>query len=386
MNRFDQSYNSNFLCFDPVFRKRELHPKPWGDPRKGAPPSEDFHDEPGIRGMEHGGASFSVFLPHAKEVSLRIDYVHEHIQLTKGEDGYFRGDVPDVPGGFHYIWFTVDGNPFLHPSLPIGYGYGVAVNYIDIPSEDTDTLIANVPHGRLARELYPSKIIGRTRACWVYTPPGYNAHPEKRYPVLYIQHGGGEDEIGWFIYGKLDCILDNMIAKGACKEMIVVANHGNAYREIEPGFYAEEDAAEIIWRECVPFIDKTYRTIPDAKHRAVAGLSMGGGQARHLAHGHPEIFRNVGIFSSGQGLSVSSDLPHMAFDYSGLFATPEHYNSTMDVTFVACGEKDFRSEYTAPQIAELTGKGYHIIYREYPGDHEWNVWREAAKDFLQFIF
>lgn len=386
MNRFDQSYNSNLLCFDPIFRKMEINPRPMGDPRKGMLPMDDFHDEPGVRGMENGGAAFSVFLPKAKEVILDIDYMPEKIQLVKGEDGHFRAEVPNAGGGFHYIRMTVDGVPFLHPLLPISYGFAGVVNYIDLPSEDEDTLLKDVPHGRVARELYPSEINGRTRACWVYTPPAYDAHPEKRYPVFYIQHGGGEDETDWFFAGKLNYILDNLIARDACKEMIVVANHGNAHREVEPGFFTEVDASEIIWKECVPFIDKAYRTIPDAVHRAVAGLSMGGGQARHLAHGHPEIFRNVGVFSSGQGFLVSGNSQNVEFDYSELFSSPEHYNSVMDVTFVACGEKDMRSEYTGPQVRELTEKGYNVIYREYPGDHEWNVWRAAAKDFIQMIF
>ncbi len=386
MNRFDQTYNSSLLCFDPVFRKLEPHPPMMGDPRKGMLPTGDFAEEPGVRGMENGGASFSVFLPKAKEVTLEIDYMPGKTVFEKGEDGYFRAQVPDVGEGFHYLRMTVDGTPFLHPLLPIAFGYAGAVNYIDLPSKDTDTLLQDVPHGRLSRELYRSEINGRMRACWVYTPPAYDACPERRYPVLYIQHGGGEDETDWFFSGKLNYILDNLIARGECEEMIVVANHGNAYREIGPGFFAEADASEILLRECVPFIDKTYRTLPDAAHRAVAGLSMGGGQARHLAHGHPEVFRNVGVFSSGQGFMVRGNSQNVEFDYSDLFSTPEHYNSVMDVTFVACGEKDMRSEYTAPQVEELAQKGYNVVYRAYPGDHEWNVWRAAAKDFVRMIF
>lgn len=330
------------------------------------------------------GAVFSAFLPQAETLTLQIDGQAGAVPLVKGDDGYFRATVPCIPGGFHYVHFTANGIPWLHPMLPVGYGYGETTNYIDLPMEDDMSQLKDVPHGRLCRELYWSNLLGRTRACWVYTPPAYTE--SRRYPVLYIQHGGGEDETGWFWQGKLSNILDNMINKGECSELIAVANHGNAYRETEPGLFTEMDAGEVITKECVPFIDRTYSTVSDGKHRAIAGLSMGGGQARHLAHTYPEIFGNLGVFSSGQGFLAKGNSQNVEFDYSELFATPERYNTAITITLVTCGAEDMRSAYTGPQVRELAEKGYHIEYREYPGGHEWNVWRASVQDFLRMIF
>ena len=388
MNPYDQSYNSHILSFDPVYRKQMPRPAMLGaDPFKGMPlPTDAFRAEPGVRGLSGGGAALSVYLPQAKEVTVRIGEQNLMLTLTKGEDGYFRGESREIPAGFHYVFFTVDGVPYLHPMLPVGYGYGFAANFIDLPGEEDYYLLKDVPHGSLTMELYPSRINGRTRACWVYTPPGYAAHPEKRYPVLYIQHGGGENETGWFWQGKLHYILDNLIAEGKCVEMLAVANAGNAYAEVGPDEFRDADASAIIARECVPFIDGKYRTIPDGSHRAIAGLSMGGGMARHLAHQHPELFRSVGVFSSGQGFLVKGESQGVTFDYSELFSSPEHYNSVMDVTFVMCGDSDMRHTYTSEHAAALSSKGYNVIYKEYPGGHEWNVWRPAARDFAQMLF
>lgn len=386
MNIYDQSYNSHIAAFDAIYRPQLLTPPIMPDPSKGMPSVQDFRAEPGVRGLESGDVSLSVFLPQASKVTARIAEEDEAIEFTKGEDGYFRAEAQNVPAGFHYIDFEADGIPFVHPNLPIGYGYGHSVNFIDIPGEEDYYLLKDVPHGAITMEQYKSQINGRYRACWVYTPPSYPNDPDKRYPVLYIQHGGGENETGWFWQGKLNYILDNLIACGECREMIVVANSGNAYRELKPDVFTVADASEIIVRECVPFIDGKYRTIANAENRAVAGLSMGGGMARHIAHQHPDIFRNVGVFSSGQGFMVSGSSQGVTFDYSKLFSTPEYYNSVMKVTFVICGDTDMRHTYTSEQANSLAEKGYHVLYKEYPGGHEWNVWRPAARDFVKMLF
>ena len=387
MNIYDQSYNSHILSYDPVYRPHLLNPPPMPDPSKGGLPFDPvFKAEPCVRGLEGGGIALSVFLPKAEKVTARIGEKNIFAELKKGDDGYFRAEVKEIEPGFHYVFFNVDGVSYLHPELPIGYGYGFAVNFIDIPGEEDYYLLKDVPHGSLTLEQYKSSINGRFRACWVYTPPRYFEEPEKRYPVLYIQHGGGENETGWFWQGKIHYILDNLIAEGACEEMIIVTNAGNAYKELEPDVFTDADASDIIVKECVPFIDGKYRTLADAHHRAIAGLSMGGGMARHIAHRHPDIFKNVGVFSSGQGFMVKGSSQGVTFDYSDLFSTPEHYNALMDVTFVMCGDRDMRHIYTSEQAGELTEKGYSVVYKEYPGGHEWNVWRPAARDFMKMIF
>ena len=383
MNRYDQTYNSYILNFDPVYTPPRPRPESF-DPFKGMPRQEDFKAEPCVRGLEGGGAEISLYMPGARKAVVKY-HVNKTLEMKKGSDGYFRVSAPDFPSGFQYVRFEVDGVPYIHPFLPVGYGSGSAVNYVDIPGKDDFYLLKNVPHGTVSMELYKSAINGRFRTCWVYTPPGYETG-SKRYPVYYIQHGGGETETGWFWQGKLNYIMDNLIAARECEEMIVVANAGTAYREIGPDEFTLSDASAIITEECVPFIDGKYRTIADASHRAVAGLSMGGGMARHIAHSRPDMFRNLGVFSSGQGFMVAGTSQGVTFDYSALFSTPEHYNSLFDVTFVTCGDTDMRHTYTFEQAGGLAARGFNVIYREYAGDHEWNVWRESARDFAKMIF
>lgn len=386
MNVYDQSYNAHLLSFDPVYRPVQNQPQLSPNPFKGLSAANDFDAEPGIRGLPGGGIALSFYAPDASAVEAKVGESETPIVLAKQENGYWRAEASDVPAGFHYLFFTVDGVSVIHPNLPVGYGYGRAVNYIDVPSEETDFLLRDVLHGGLTMELYKAQSTGRFRACWVYTPPKYGQDINKRYPVLYIQHGGGENETGWFWQGKLHYLLDNLLADSRCAEMIVVANAGNAYQELSSDHFSEADAASIIMEDCIPMIDEKYRTIPDARHRAVAGLSMGGGQARHMAHGRPDLFANVGVFSSGQGFLVKGESQGVTFDYSELFSSPEHYNAVMDVTFVACGTEDMRHAYTAEQVAALASQGYHVSYHPYPGEHEWNVWRLAARDFLTELF
>lgn len=381
-----QSYRSSVVVFDPVYRKSFLTPPQMVDPLKGMPkPDAPFTDEPCLRFLPDGSAELSCFLPEANAFTAMIYERDERIEFKKGEDGYFRAIIPNLAPGFRYISFMADHIPYLHPQLPIGYGFGKAVNYIDLPGMDFAEM-QDVPHGKLQREVYYSEVANRMRAAWVYTPPGYENAKEKHYPVLYIQHGGGENEADWFFMGRVNWILDNLLAEGKVQEMIIVANHGNAYRENPDGTFTEVDAASVIMKDCIPFIDMNYRTIPEAYGRAVAGLSMGGGQARHMAHGHPELFKNVAVFSSGQGFMVSGASQGDVFDYSELFSSPEYYKERFDVTFVACGLEDMRHEYTKEHVQALRDKGFDVVYKAYPGGHEWNVWRMAIKDFMEMIF
>jgi len=384
MNNYDQSYNSHILAFDPVYRNVKDTGKI--DVSKGVMRDPRFNAEPGARGLDGGGAKFSFFAPDAKSVTMSILEIRAKYEFTAGDDGYWRYECPDFPAGFHYVFFEVDGVSTYHPNLPMGYGYGKSVNFVDLPGKDDFYLLKDVPHGVLSMEIYKSGVSGRFRNCWVYTPPGYNTSGEKRYPVLYIQHGGGEDETGWFWQGKLNYILDNLIAEGLCEEMIVVTNSGSADKEIGPDEFTSANVSQIILTDCIPLIDSKYRTKADRHSRAISGLSMGGGISRHLAHTYPEVFANMGIFSSGQGFMVAGESQGWVFDYTELFKTPEFYNSVMDITFVACGTEDMRHPYTKTQAEELTEKGYNVEYHAYPGDHEWNVWRLAARDFIMKLF
>lgn len=386
MNIYDQSYNADILCFDPVYRSEVRTNTPdMSNPFKGAPQPTTIRNVPPVRGLAGGGAEVTYFAPNASSVEMTIPEMEKPFVFVKQEDGYWVLRSAEISAGFHYVTFKVDGVDTIHPYLPIGYGFGCHANYIDVPGEDDFYLLKDVFHGNITMEIYMSAATGRFRNCWVYTPPAYGLS-DKRYPVLYIQHGGGEVETGWFWMGRLNCIIDNLLSESKCEEMIIVTNAGNAYKEVGADLFDVADAAEIIAQECVPFIDGKYRTIADGKHRAIAGLSMGGGQARHLAHAHPDLFANLGAFSSGQGFLVKGETQGVVFDYSELFSSPDHYNSIMKFTFVSCGTEDMRHEYTSRQVSELAEQGYNVEYHPYPGGHEWNVWRAGARDFIMRLF
>ena len=221
--------------------------------------------------------------------------------------------------------------------------------------EDDYYQLQRVPHGTIRFEHIWSEMCECYRACWIYTPPGYDQQPDKHYPVLYIQHGGGENEAAWIWTARINYIADNFIAAGKMEEMIIVCNTGFVPKRLENGMYSNLDFEDVFVRELVPFIDRNYRTIPERTARAMAGLSMGGGQARFIVHSHPELFAWLGQFSSGAGFVVSSETGYYGkpVDYSELFSTPEHYNSLMRLTFVSCGLDDSRHSYTSRQVQEL---------------------------------
>ena len=257
------------------------------------------------------------------------------------------------------------------------------MNYFEIPDEQDGEfwLMQQVPHGTIHMEFYPCRMTGRVRCCYVYTPPAYGQDTGKRYPVLYLQHGGGENETGWLWQGKINYICDNLIAQGLMKEMIVVMNDGYAFRPDGLGDPAGGDIDDVLADECVAFIDDRYRTIPDARHRAIAGLSMGGMQTNACIFKHPDRFANAGIFSGGfreKGFN---------FDGSALLREPELFRQRFALIFVAVGEQEQPScSQLQENIPAYNARGIPIELYTCPGYHEWDVWRHAARAFLQRLF
>ncbi len=408
--KYNQSQNMHFFNFDPVFPPKEdlVQPKDGkvsvpnvypADPKEGEKVKTMVLDD-GAHYNEDGSVTLTFFNPKAKEVSVRYrlhnykksdpeyrldpdfyakkDYTIE--PMTRREDGYWT--ITISPGvGYHSIYYIVDGVTQINTQGPYIFdGYSIR-NFIDIP-DDPDTTLQDVPHGSLVRSIYKSEYENRYRASWVYLPPSYFCS-DKRYPVLYIQHGGGQNETSWFQGGKIDLILDNLIAQHKAEEMIVVTNTGYSYVPSGEGDEVYNGKLDkVIVEECVPHIDATFRTIADRKHRAVCGLSMGGGHTRRLAFLHPDTFANFGIFSSGECFpTVTADA-----DFTELFNDVEKFNSYFDVAVVACGDADLRWDKTLADLTPYIEKGLKIQWKGYKGQHEWNVWRYCAKDFVQMIF
>jgi enterochelin esterase-like enzyme len=254
-----------------------------------------------------GRATFQLRTPDARKVQVFTNYglgPRGHWDMQRGDDGVWSltSPAPIVPG-FHYYAFLVDGVLMNDPGSDTFFGTGKPTSGIEIPEKGVDFYHAkNVPHGEVRSRWYASKATGQTRHIMVYTPPGYDAEREQRYPVLYLQHGGGEDETGWTRQGKMNFILDNLIAEKKAVPMIVVMKKGYATRAgaaTQPkgkgfNFGAFED---VVLKELIPLIDSTFRTKTDRDNRAIAGLSMGGAQAMQIGLSHLDTFSVVGAFS-----------------------------------------------------------------------------------------
>ena len=333
---------------------------------------------------------FRVTAPDAGKVQVDIGKLYD---MKKDEKGVWTVTTdPQVPG-FHYYSLVIDGYKFADPASESFYGTGKMSSAIDVPEAGADFYtIKNVPHGEIRSANYFSKTMNTWRPVNIYTPPGYDKDATKRYPVLYIQHGGGEDERGWAVQGKTNIILDNLIAEKKAVPMIVVIANGNV---TAPGGAAGyNDAAMTAFKEelagsVIPFIESNYRVKTGAANRAVSGLSMGGGQAFYTGLRNTDLFGNVGVFSTGLFGGIGRQ-PAAAFDAEaaipGILTNPQSFNNKLKVFYISVGEQDPRIEPTKKLIETFKSKGLNVQFNSFPGGHEWQVWRKSLHDFAQRIF
>ena len=385
----DQSLYSHALYFDPINQQRMLT-------GNGHFHFNKFDNVPGVQAFEDGSFEITYFAPGAKKVQVRGigGSMPNTYDMSPVEEmpGYFSCVISDVCPGFHYIEFLVDGVNAIHNQLPIGYGCSYAINFVDIPDPEFEYgFLKDVPHGTIHMELYYSKITKRWRNCWVYTPPTYNQNPEKRYPVWYVQHGGGENEFGWIWQGKMNYIMDNMLAEGLCEEMIVVMNCGYSFMEDENGQFLLEKPSDVFAYDCVPMIDERYRTKAQKEYRAVSGLSFGSYHAKTTVLDHLDIFSSLGIFSGGVGYTTKNGNGGPAsfseFDYSDVFKDAETFNRNLKLLYVGYGQQEAGLvSSNAKQADEWIEKGYNVVHQTFPGYHEWNVWRRCAFNMAKLLF
>src|SRR5690606_35080079 len=251
-----------------------------------------------------GYARFRVHAPQADSVRVSLGLGGQGgTKLTKGADGYFTGTTAGpMDEGFHYYHLTVDGGVFNDPGALNYYGSTRWESGIEIPAHDQDFYaLKNVPHGNVQQILFPSSSTNTSRRAFVYTPPGYSKESSKRYPVLYLQHGWGEDETAWSNQGHANLIMDNLIAEKKIKPFIIVMTYGMT-NEIKFGGLRNFDITPfqtVLVDELIPYIDAKFRTIADQPHRAMAGLSMGGMETRTITMNKPEVFSHYGLLSGG---------------------------------------------------------------------------------------
>ncbi len=374
----NQALNQHALFFDPLNKKvvadlvngrRELH---------------YIDEKQGVRVLDFGVAEFNFHVEDAHSVRVAGwgGSMPESYDLHPVGDGYWQCVAGGISGGFHYCDFYVDGVRTINTLAPVGYGGFRPVNYFEMPG-DPDAefyLLQNVPHGTVHMELYPCRLTGRTRCCYVYTPPAYDENPDQRYPVLYLQHGGGENETGWLWQGKINYICDNLLAQGRMKEMLVVMNDGYAFRPDGTGDPAAGSIDDVLAEECTAFIESRYRAVADRHGRAMAGLSMGGMQTNAGVIRHIDRFANAGVFSGGFRESG------FGFDGTELFRSPEKFAKTFDLLFVSAGEQEPMCEELRMKMAEYGDRGLDIRFFTCPGYHEWDVWRRSARVFLELLF
>ena len=333
---------------------------------------------------------FRVNAPQAQQV--QIDLCGTKYDMNKAENGTWTVTTnPQVPG-YHYYSLIVDGVSVADPASQTFYGCSRWSSAIEIQEAGMDDFeIHDVPHGEVRTVYYYSTVDESWRPLMVYTPAGYN-ESKQDYPVVYIQHGGGEDHRGWMEQGRTAQIMDNLIAAGKAVPMIVVSSNSNV-RSRNGGFgggYSWQGMqafrSEIV-ENIIPFVEKTYRVKKDRKSRAMCGLSMGGGQSFYIGLRSPEVFANVGVFSTGMfgGIQGASNFD-LEKEVPGILTNTQAFNKQLDVFFVSCGEQDPRIEHTRNIVKKMRDGGVEVRFNSYPGDHEWQVWRKSLHEFAQYLF
>ncbi len=344
--------------------------------------------------------TFSVSAPTAHTVELRPAgqesglAAGQTLPMSRGEDGTWTVTTPPVVPGFYYYWVVVDGVPTNDPNAETFFGCGRPTSGLEVPDPDTDFHdLQDVPHGEVRTRWFHAASTGTWRRCLVYTPPGYDDEPGRRYPVLYLQHGAGEDERGWTTQGRANFILDNLIDRGAAEPMIVVMNNGYALEPGEvpatPPYTPEQNArllgsfADLLVRDVVPLVDATYRTVPDRSSRALAGLSMGGRQALSVGLTNPDTFASVVAFSA----AVFEPLdPQTAFD--GALADADAFNARTRLLWLSAGTGEQRFDEALTSMESVLSKQgiRHQTYRSQGTAHEWQTWRRSLYNVAPLLF
>jgi len=366
---------------------------------------EDFKpstvNQPGMQFPQvnsEGRVRVSILAPQALKVQFDIGAVK--YDLKKDNKGVWKGDSDPQVEGFHYYRLIIDGATVPDPGSLYFYGSGRWGSAIEIPSPDQDFYaLKNVPHGLVSQKLYFSKITNSWRHCFVYTPADYDKNNMNRYPVLYLQHGSGEDETGWSVQGKANLILDNLIADKKALPMIIVMDNGYASKAVGQDssqnrvstptgigiFSAFED---VMIKEIIPMIDASYRTLADRDHRAMAGLSMGSNQTIQITMNNLDKFAYIGGFSGTSNYPNTTLIDPVTF-MGGKFRDGAALNSQIKLFWLGLGtnEPDPFPGSVGAFRAMLEKQGVKYTYYESQGTaHEWLTWRRDLHQFVSLIF
>jgi enterochelin esterase-like enzyme len=362
--------------------------------------SEDFKpsslNQPGQQYPQvnsQGYARFRIVAPEATAVKVSLGLGGRGgTALAKAPDGTWIGTSEGpLDEGFHYYHVTIDGGTFNDPGALNFYGSTRWESGIEIPAHDAAFYaLKDVPHGHVEQVLFPSPSTGTPRRAFVYTPPGYGTDPKTRYPVLYLQHGWGEDETAWSNQGHANLIMDNLIAEKKSLPFIIVMTYGmtNDIKPGSPGGLASFDIRPfqtVLLNELVPYVDRTYRTVADARHRAMAGLSMGGFETKLIAPKNLDTFAYIGLFSGG---TVGMD---------DVAATPG-FKDKVKLVFVSFGSRELEGNRPLapgggprpdPRVnaAAIKAAGINSAFYVSPDTaHEFLTWRRSLHEMAPLLF
>lgn len=338
---------------------------------------------------QNSRVTFRIKAPDAQ--CVQADICGKKWPMLKDPDGIWSVTTDPLVVGFHYYFLIIDGVSIVDPASETFFGCGRMAGGIEIPeSREASAYYSynkNIPHGQVRECIYYSDIEKKMRRCFVYTPFGYDSDFSQKYPVLYLQHGMGEDERGWSNQGKMAFIMDNQIVEKKCIPMIVVMDYGNCgyIHGMKPGETREQFGASftpILLNELIPYIQKTFRVYTDRENRAMAGLSWGGHQTFQVTLANLDLFSYIGVFSGAIFLSPGADMREI---YNGVFADADAFNKKVHTLFLGMGSEENMGSKKLSNA--LKGIGIHATYYESEGTHhEWLTWRRCLNEFLPLLF
>lgn len=321
-----------------------------------------------------GYARFRIEAPNAQSVNVSLGLGGKGgTNLTKNEEGVWVGTTEGpMDEGFHYYHLTIDGGVFNDPGALNYYGSTRWESGIEIPAHDQDFYaLKEVAHGNVQQILFPSKSTNTSRRAFVYTPPGYGKDQNIRYPVLYLQHGWGEDETAWSSQGHANLIMDNLIAEGKIKPFIIVMTYGMT-NELKWGQLKSFDITPfqtVLVDELIPYIDANFNTIADQPHRAMAGLSMGGMETKTITLNKPDVFSHYALLSGG--VYAPEDIKD---------------KSKVKLIFLSCGSKE-RPDGIKSSVEALKNAGFNAVgYISENTAHEFLTWRRSLYQLAPLLF
>ena len=324
---------------------------------------------------------FRIDAPEADQVQIDLGRKYD---LEKDSSGIWTVTTDSISRGFHYYSLLLDGVAVADPASETFYGMGRMASGIEIPYEDGGFYaLKEVPHGDIRIRRYFSSVTNSWRRMYVYAPPGYDTSAAEKYPVLYLMHGGGEDERGWSTQGRTDLILDNLIAEGKAEPMLVVMLDGNlgSRNNFQQSMRTFEQELKQV---AIPFVESQYRVAPGAQNRALAGLSMGGLQTLYAGIRNTELFAHLGVFSSGW----FANNPELSDpEYAFMKENAGKINENLESLWISMGgPEDIAYKNCKVMMGKFDEMGVKYHYSEYPGGHTWPVWRHDLYSFARLLF